>query len=102
MPPQHYAIGSVLVNVAPVQSGSMLNRVTWLRVAGILMWINAFGWSQGVDAPKMEYLSHCAACHGDAGKGDGPLSVKFTTKPADLTVLSKKNRGVFPMSAVYA
>jgi hypothetical protein len=28
--------------------------------------------------------------------------MKLTTKPADLTVLSKKNRGVFPVSAVYA
>ena len=73
-----------------------------LTLAGMLIWINAFGWAQGVDVPKAEYLSHCAACHGDNGKGDGPLSVKLTTKPADLTVMSRKNKGIFPMNAVYA
>jgi hypothetical protein len=73
-----------------------------LTIASVLIWTNSFGWAQGVDVPKMEYLSHCAACHGDDGKGDGPLAVKLTTKPTDLTVLSRKNKGVFPMSAVYA
>jgi mono/diheme cytochrome c family protein len=84
------------------RSCSMLDAMKWLTMAGILIWINACGWAQAVDVPKVEYLSYCAACHGAGGKGDGPLSVKLTTKPADLTVLSRKNKGVFPVSAVYA
>ena len=31
------------------------------------------------------YRQHCAACHGETGRGDGPSAVGFATKPADLT-----------------
>ena len=34
-------------------------------------------------------------------KGDGPVSKDLKTRPADLTVLAKKNNGVFPFNAVY-
>ena len=31
------------------------------------------------------YIAHCAACHGDGGKGDGRAACDLTTRPADLT-----------------
>ena len=31
------------------------------------------------------YQIHCALCHGDLGKGDGPVAEKLVRKPADLT-----------------
>ncbi len=31
------------------------------------------------------YATHCAVCHGDAGRGDGASATGFATKPADLT-----------------
>jgi hypothetical protein len=80
----------------------MLNAIECVFAAAIVIGGNASAWAQGLDAPKMEYLSHCASCHGDGAKGDGPLSAKLSTRPADLTVLSRNNRGVFPASAVYA
>ena len=80
----------------------MLSAMKWLLIAGTVLEYNACAWAQSIDVPKAEYLSHCAACHGDGAKGDGPLRVKLTTKPPDLTVLSRKNKGVFPVSAVYA
>jgi hypothetical protein len=80
----------------------MLRGTGLLTVAGVLIWTNSFGWAQDVDLPRVEYLSHCATCHGDDGKGDGPSAVKLTVKPTDLTVLSRRNKGVFPISAVYA
>lgn len=42
------------------------------------------------------YRAHCAACHGAQGKGDGPVAPTLKAKPADLTMLSKKNGGTFP------
>lgn len=46
------------------------------------------------------YLSYCAACHGDHGKGDGPAAAAMKQPPADLTVLAKNNSGNFPASHV--
>jgi mono/diheme cytochrome c family protein len=80
----------------------MVNATKWLLTVGTVLGCNGCVWAQSTDVPKAEYLSHCAGCHGDGAKGDGPLGVKLTTRPADLTVLSRKNKGVFPVSAVYA
>jgi mono/diheme cytochrome c family protein len=49
----------------------------------------------------MYYQSMCAVCHGADGKGNGPVSGELKVAPADLTVLAKKNNGVFPVNAVY-
>lgn len=42
------------------------------------------------------YRGHCAACHGMAGKGNGPVASSLKTPPPDLTVLAKNNNGKFP------
>lgn len=41
------------------------------------------------------YQSYCAACHGKAGKGDGPAAPALKTKPVDLTQLSRMHGGSF-------
>jgi len=43
---------------------------------------------------------YCASCHGRSGRGDGPTAAALKTKPADLTVLATRNRGVFPRQRV--
>jgi mono/diheme cytochrome c family protein len=53
------------------------------------------------DLGKREYTENCAVCHGKAGKGDGPYAGLVDTRIADLTVLSKGNKGVFPFARVY-
>ena len=56
---------------------------------------------QAVDVGKREYVISCAVCHGDSGKGDGPL-VEWLKKPtADLTKIQKASMGVFPFDRVY-
>ncbi len=45
---------------------------------------------------KMDFMEYCAQCHGKDGKGDGPVAPTLTKKPANLTLLSKGNGGVFP------
>ena len=44
----------------------------------------------------------CAVCHGEDGRGDGPVATVLTIKPADLTVLSRRNGGQFPFEHVVA
>lgn len=53
------------------------------------------------DFGKREYESNCASCHGIKGKGDGPYKPYLQAIAADLTVLAKKNGGVFPFARVY-
>jgi Cytochrome C oxidase, cbb3-type, subunit III len=45
---------------------------------------------------KEMFISYCAACHGPAGKGDGPAAAALTKKPADLTKISARAGGTFP------
>jgi hypothetical protein len=80
-----------------------MGRVTanWLVAVSVMIGFCASGWAESVDAGKTEYLSSCADCHGPDGKGTGPLASKLKTKPADLTIIAKKNNGVFPLAEVY-
>ena len=46
------------------------------------------------------YRTHCAACHGTQGKGNGPVAASLKTKPADLTALAKNSGGRFPAERI--
>jgi len=50
---------------------------------------------------KEMYAAYCAACHGKAGKGDGPVAAALKTPPADLTILARQHAGKFPSIQVY-
>ena len=54
-----------------------------------------------LDPGKAEYHSSCASCHGIDGKGNGPVGADLKVPPSDLTVLARKNNGVFPFNSVY-
>lgn len=45
---------------------------------------------------KQEYESNCVACHGAAGKGDGYFAQYLKLPMPDLTMIAKRNGGVFP------
>ena len=49
---------------------------------------------------KQLYIKYCGSCHGPDGKGDGYLSGSLKQKPADLTLIAKKNGGKFPEQTV--
>ena len=66
--------------------------------------ISAFGtcgFAEDIDLGKMNYESNCAACHGQNGKGDEPVSGELRTKPSDLTLIANRNGGVFPADVLY-
>jgi Cytochrome c len=49
-----------------------------------------------------DFATFCAACHGMGGRGDGEMAAVLDRKPADLTRLSARNKGVFPGTRVMA
>ncbi|MCG6986505.1 MAG: cytochrome c, partial [Thiocapsa sp.] len=50
---------------------------------------------------KSEYMANCASCHGPTGRGDGPVAEVLTTKPSDLTQITKQYSGTFPADEIY-
>jgi mono/diheme cytochrome c family protein len=42
------------------------------------------------------FREYCATCHGEDGRGNGPVAPALSTKPSDLTTISRRNGGVFP------
>jgi mono/diheme cytochrome c family protein len=46
------------------------------------------------------YLRHCAACHGESGRGDGPVAASLQTPPADLTTIARRAGGRFDEARV--
>lgn len=57
--------------------------------------------SQSDDAGRDNFIANCAQCHGGDAKGDGPRSAALSKKPADLTLLAKRNNGEFNAGAIY-
>lgn len=61
---------------------------------------NAIG-AEPFDIGKLEYQASCASCHGLDGRGGGPLAEVLQVSMPDITQLSKKNGGVFPIARAY-
>jgi mono/diheme cytochrome c family protein len=57
--------------------------------------------AESADMGKTEYVNSCAVCHGDTGKGDGPIAAYLKIPPTDLTKIQKNNMDVFPLGRVY-
>jgi len=47
------------------------------------------------------YVNYCGSCHGPDAKGDGPMRAALLVKPADLTLIAKRNGGKFPTELVF-
>jgi mono/diheme cytochrome c family protein len=46
------------------------------------------------------FKAYCASCHGLDAKGKGPMASALKMPPADLTRISIRNGGVFPLMRV--
>jgi mono/diheme cytochrome c family protein len=46
------------------------------------------------------FRDYCASCHGPEGRGNGPAAAALKTTPADLTGISARNGGKFPVTKV--
>ncbi len=49
---------------------------------------------------KQIYETYCATCHGLDGRGQGPMAAILLLQPPDLTVLTEKYDGEFPLFRV--
>lgn len=49
---------------------------------------------------RQMFTTLCTPCHGVDGRGHGSVVTDHKAPPIDLTVLSRKNKGVFPRARV--
>lgn len=76
--------------------------VVGLTVAGALVMFSlpADAQTRSPDTGDYMFRTYCAACHGAGAKGDGPLASAMKRRPANLTEIAKRNKGVFPRDLV--
>lgn len=72
-----------------------INSLTALFILGVMAMSNnaAADYSRSYEGYKL-FNSYCSICHGQNGKGDGPLAKKLSNRPTDLTsnaLLSNKS-----------
>jgi len=48
------------------------------------------------------YSNYCTPCHGQDGKGQGPVASALKSQPSYLTTLARNNNGKFPATHVTA
>jgi mono/diheme cytochrome c family protein len=51
---------------------------------------------------KQMYMSYCAPCHGNDGRGNGPVAGALKSQPTDLTALARAHNGKYPDTHVYS
>ncbi len=58
--------------------------------------------AEAIPTGAEDFGQYCAVCHGNGGKGDGDAAADLAQRPADLTRISARNGGSFPMTRVMA
>ena len=53
------------------------------------------------EAPYV-FVRYCSACHGAYGRGDGPAAPALQPLPADLTRITQRHDGLFPVAKISA
>jgi mono/diheme cytochrome c family protein len=61
---------------------------------------SAFAQKANPDPGRQAYELQCAVCHGMDAKGNGFYTASLKVAPPDLTTLSNRNGGVFPVDRV--
>jgi mono/diheme cytochrome c family protein len=56
--------------------------------------------AQDIDRGASLFSLHCASCHGREAKGNGPMAAVLTVQPSNLTTLTQRHGGVFPVERV--
>lgn len=49
---------------------------------------------------KELYVRFCASCHGETGRGDGPVANAFKVEVPDLTLIARRAKGVYPRDRI--
>ena len=73
-----------------------LSRLVGQVVLSVALGTTA-GLAQTDDPGRREFVYNCSACHGNTGRGDGPVARFLNVETPGLTTLRQENNGVFPL-----
>lgn len=77
-------------------------------LALVMMLVAGAAWAEGEDVPGDPvagaglFQERCAVCHGIEARGNGPMAPVLLLQPADLTTLTARHDGAFPLERVAA
>jgi mono/diheme cytochrome c family protein len=79
-----------------------MSKVLWVVLAISVARPSMAGQTGGatLSEGRALFMTHCASCHGPAGRGDGPSAGEFIRRPSDLTQFAKQNGGLFNGAAM--
>ncbi|XDA97514.1 cytochrome c [Sulfitobacter sp. LCG007] len=66
----------------------------------LALWCASMAQAQDTAAGQALFARHCATCHGEEARGNGPMAPALLLQPTDLTRLAAGNSGVFPVMRV--
>lgn len=82
-------------------------QARYIRTIGCVMPVVLLIGSSAIGATDYVELSgkdlygrFCAACHGEAGKGDGPVSKTMAVEVPDLTLIARRHGGTYPRDRI--
>jgi len=79
-----------------------MNLKESLAIAAIILSASAVeAEDAAITLGKSIYNEHCTICHGDDGKGGGQLGDLLRESPPDLTKISERSEGSFPIVRTY-
>jgi mono/diheme cytochrome c family protein len=79
---------------------SPLPLIAALVLTGALAACVLPGAKKQVPTGAEDFVAYCAACHGTTGVGNGEVAATLPKPPANLTSISTRNGGPFPMARV--
>ena len=72
---------------------------TGMLLSCFLAWPQEPKLIESIQGPDL-FKEYCASCHGQDAKGKGPMAASLKTAPSDLTRISIRNHGVFPLARI--
>lgn len=82
-----------------------LSVVVWCTLLGMALAAEqrpATSPSTAVSGAPRVFVRYCSACHGVQGRGDGPAAPALQPPPADLTRITQRHDGRFPVDEITA
>jgi hypothetical protein len=100
----HSLLRESILRLFPAEGINTMNGRLWSWAVAALFVFGSLAQSIAAEpsSGKQMYLQYCGSCHGKDGKGNGTVGRELKVKVPDLTVLTKKNKGFFPLDDVMA